>query len=95
LMLVPSLCPIIKVGIVMVPSVPLMFGGGLPGTLFTMTTPIAPAFWAFLTFNTKLHVPPVGPRSIRAIFPLTAAEFVNAEQPSVLEGPMLSEASRA
>src|SRR5579863_6761422 len=65
----PSACEILTAGIKMVESVPPNGSGGLPATLLAIRTPTAPAFCAFSTLTVKLHVP----RSMRAIFPLTAA----------------------
>src|SRR6516164_6650154 len=53
----------------MVGSLPPISGGGLPGTLLTITTPTAPAFCAFFTFCTKAHALPAGPRSMSATLP--------------------------
>ena len=77
-------------GIVIVASTPAM-PPNAPAAEFAMSTPMAPAFWAFFTFTANPHVP----RSIIAMFPATAAEFVIAEQPSVVSGPAPSAASSA
>ena len=78
-MVLPSAKVILTDGIVIVGSEPPRPGGGLPATLSTITTAIAPTFCAFLTLTVKLQVP----RSISAILPEMAAPFVIAEQPSV------------
>src|SRR6185295_9697793 len=65
-------------GMVIVGSTPAMPAGGLPATLSTTTTAMAPAFWAFLALTTK----PQKPRSTTAIFPAMAAALVIGEQPS-------------
>ena len=65
-------------GIVIEGSVPPIAAGG-PGTLFIIITAIAPAFCAFNTFTANVH----DPLLINAIFPLTAAAFVNPTQPMV------------
>jgi hypothetical protein len=59
-------------------SVPPIAAGG-PGTLFIIITAIAPAVWAFNTFTANVH----DPLLIKAIFPLTAAAFVNPTHPMV------------
>src|SRR6476646_1154837 len=81
----------LTVGIVMVVSDPPMPGGVAAATLSTSTTAIAPAFWAFLTLTTKLQLP----LSISAILPETAAAFVKALQPSVVDAPAPSDGSIA
>src|SRR5512143_4362432 len=75
-------------GIVIVASVPHI--PKMPSTVLSaMTTPIAPAFWSFLTLRTNGQVlgatPP--PRSTRAILPAISDAFVKALQPSVVDGP--------
>src|SRR5262249_29886410 len=72
----PSSSDKITVGIVMVGSVPPILGGGEPGELFTRTTPIAPASWAFFTFAVNVQVP----RSTIAILPATAAAWLWCKQ---------------
>ncbi len=58
----PSACVMPRLGMVMVGSEPA--GESAPAALFTMIAPTAPAFWAFLTFSTNVHVPrPSGPGS--------------------------------
>src|SRR6266404_7886644 len=79
----PSARVIDTVGIVIVGSEPDIPGGELDDTLSAMITPTAPASCAFFAFTTKAQGLPVGPRSIRAIFPDTAAPI--AEQPSAGE----------
>ena len=56
-----------------------------------MTTPVAPAFWAFFTFTVKLQVP----RSMRAILPVMAPGLVSGEHASSVEVPLESEGSIA
>src|SRR5881397_3304406 len=62
---------ILAAGMVIVGSVPPKPGGGVPATLSTTMTPIAPTFWTFLTLTVKPHVP----RSTSAILPFTARAF--------------------
>jgi len=77
-------------GMVMVGSAPPM-APHTPVALLTITTPVAPASWAFFTLTVKPQVP----RSIIAIFPATAAALVIAVQPSLVSGPETSAASSA
>ena len=86
----PSACDTDSAGIVIVGSSPDMPGAPVV-TLLKITTPIAPAFCAFLTFSTNRQTP----RSMAAILPATAAALVNAVQPSVLVGPVGLAASSA
>ena len=58
----PSSCRIMTAGIVIDASEPPIGTGG-PASLFTTTTPTAPAFCAFLTLTTNVH----RPRSSNAI----------------------------
>src|SRR5258706_8368402 len=67
----PSACEILTAGMKMAGAVPPSGSGGLPATLSAIRTPTAPAFWAFSTLTVKLQVP----RSMSAIFPLTARAF--------------------
>jgi hypothetical protein len=60
---VPASSEIMTVGIENVPLPPGLVGA--PGTLFTSTTAIAPAAWAFCVFSTNGHVP----RSTSAMAP--------------------------
>src|SRR5437762_10743529 len=54
-------------GIVIVGSLPPSPAGGQPATLSATMTPIAPAFWAFLTLTTNVQPP----RSRSTILPAT------------------------
>jgi len=63
---------------VMVASVPPMARKAWPAVTLRMSTPTAPAFWAFLTLAVKVQVP----RLTSAILPATSAGLVTAPQPS-------------
>src|SRR6266446_6860518 len=80
LIVLPSASVIRTAGIVIVGSNPPRPAGGLPATLSTMTTPIAPAACAFFAFAVNAQVP----RSMSAIFPAIAAALVKVVQPSVV-----------
>src|SRR5919106_6941025 len=71
----PSLLPSIAAGIVGNSSPSCAIAVGSPATLFTISTPTAPAAWAFRTFVENVQTP----RSINAILPVRAVEI--AEQP--------------
>ena len=82
LILLPSASVIRTEGMVIVGSAPPSPAGGPPATLSATSTAIAPAFWAFFTLVTKVHVP----RSTSAMRPISAAPLVIAEHASVIEG---------
>src|SRR6185295_707469 len=60
-----------------------MPGGGEPGALLTMITPMAPAFMQFSVLVLKLHVP----RLATQILPEMAAALVRAQQASLGSAP--------
>src|SRR3954470_1072462 len=82
----PSTSVVITVGMVIgvtIVASSAIPGGGEPGALLTMITPIAPAFWQFSVLVLKLQVP----RLTTQILPATAAALVRAQQPSLGSAP--------
>src|SRR6185312_1207163 len=73
------------IGVTIVASSPIP-GGGEPGALLTVTTPIAPAFMQFSVLVLKEQVP----RLTTQILPDTAAALVSAQQPSFGSAPQVA-----
>src|SRR6266545_3679215 len=84
LIVLPSACETLTVGMVIVGSVPPR-PGALPGALLATITALAPAACAWAAFTLNVQVP----RSTRAMLPLTAAALVKGWHPSAV-APMPS-----